>query len=239
MARVDNRQNQEAELHTHPTAPMSAAFPAVRPRARVRSQSQAHVKNFSSGVADNVFGGHASGNTPAATGGLDFLSRVEQAERRDESRLSHRGGPPSTNPYAQRTDFQRMRDKDRQGSLVFGDDAPPTGHNTQSMYETTNGRNQLAMTSSLKQAHERHEETVLKKIMIEQHGMSMAEANVEIKLYRQEQAAAAGGRPHTPSPMQQPIASKMTPQRCGASAMQPHRHANRSTGMQGVLDYGY
>ena len=90
-----------------------------------------------------------------------------------------------------RSYHRQMRQLQDRGVIHFGDDSSPQ----QRGFETTNAASQAAVQRSHEFAKARHEEKVLVGLLIEQHGMSPAEARQELMLFRQKQAQLAGRPP--------------------------------------------
>ena len=153
-----------------------------------KGRSQAHLNNYSGGVA-RQFGGRAAGLSASPfpqgnrqmhdyTGlddtGVDFLSRLELAEKRDNmQRLAGAAPTPHekalANPYAQSSEHVQMRQKHRHASsIMLGGDAPATGYSPADIYSTTNSRAASDLESGLKSAHE----TLITKQLMQQHGLS-------------------------------------------------------------------
>ena len=209
-------------------------------RTRIRPRVDRPSRTNESSIAGGIFGTDPT----LFGGGLDgFLSRVEQAEQRDATRMQQSRPPSQQN--ATRTGWagqqhehdgsqlmepyrRHVRRKQDRGAIQFGDDSSPQWSQA-SMYQTTNSVSQQHMQEQLRQAHVKQEERTLMELLTSQHGLSRQEARHEIDLYRREQAvaqqdfaAAAGGA--SPQRRPAPAASPSTPAtqvRARGRSMQP------------------
>ena len=198
----------------------------MRPRPRAdKGVSRTNASSISGGL----FGREPSAYRYSPEGG-DFLSRVEQAEARDADRRRNPSGAFGCNDHAinygcgsaPTVDYtlstleeqQQMRERNRQksqgGSIFIGDDTTHLHRRSPGdMYTTTKAQDQLKMQQSYQSALTRHQERMLIQIMVEQHGLSEAEAKSEIELYHKEEAeaqrqAAQPGRTRAKQPFAQP-----------------------------------
>ena len=176
----------------------------MRPRPRAdRGVSRTNA----SSVPGGLFGREPAQYSYAAKGGdgLDFLSRVEDAEMRDMGRRAPSGAIGSGNEHTiaygmgdapttnytmaslneQQQQRQRTRQKNWQGSIQMGDDSRPASR-ANGMYQTTSGQTQLHMQQQYQSALTRQQERTLIDIMMNEHGMSEGEARYEIELYNKE-----------------------------------------------------
>ena len=153
-----------------------------------KGRAQAGFNNHSGGVAGQFGGRNAGGASPYEFGGrntvdhtgldtgLDFLSRVEQAELRDKQRRPRHAAPTPheialSNPYAQSTEYMQVRDKHRYAtSIHIGGDAPAAGYNTNDMYQTTSSKVQHEHAARLQGAHDK--QAGLAKRVMEYHNIS-------------------------------------------------------------------
>ena len=187
-----------------------AFAPAPLRRPRVDRPSTTN----NSSIAGGIFGTDPIAHPTPHRTSTDFLSRVEEAEARDNQRQQQ---PPGLGAYAevgyeQDRAYERRLQQER-GNIVFGDDSSPWNRPTRpaaaptfNPFQTTNQMQQQAVQKKHEEALQRHEESILMQIMVEQYGMSTKEAKHEIELYHQEQAQArsqGGGRQGTGQPYQQ------------------------------------
>ena len=173
----------------------------------VKGRAQAGFNHASPGVAGQ-FGGMSAGgsspyqfggrNTVDQTGGLDFLSRVEQAELRDKQRRPRHAMPTPheialANPYAQHSEYMQVRDKHRYAtSIHIGGDAPASGYSTKDMYRTTNSHSQHEHAAQLQGALDK--KNGLAKRVMEYHNVSQQDINRggdKAKAWLQEQVDIA------------------------------------------------
>ena len=180
-------------------------FQGGRVRMRPRADKGVSRTNASS-VTGGLFGrepaSYSQYRMPNAVAGPfagdmdDFMARLEQAEARDTGYNKVSGYMPdaSNQTLSTHEEQQAMRDRNRnrnwQGSIFLGDDSTAAQRKTpDKMYQTTKMSEQIAMQEGLRNALTRQQERTLIDIMIEQHGMTEAEARYEIELYNKEEAA--------------------------------------------------
>ena len=170
---------------------------AVRMRPKVSAHRAAgYRRTQGSGMEGGIFANQATaafyGSPPG--GEVDFLSRLEEAEARDDNNNRH-WDPAAAHNNRERAgqEYRSTLDHNKNSSIVFGDDstAALARAPAASMYQTTNQQQQAQTQFMHEKAKERHEEQILMKLMVEDHGMTEKEARQEIALYRQEQAQAA------------------------------------------------
>lgn len=119
-------------------------------------------------------------------GGIDFLSRVEQAEARDSDRQRSRVRQKGHQAYARRSVDGGMMDDG--GGVSFGGDSM-ANQQRDNRFQTSNSAVNSQMQQMHEQAVQRQHEQTIRTLLREQHGLSEADAEHEIKLWRQEQAA--------------------------------------------------
>lgn len=164
---------------------------------RMRPKVSAHrAEGYRRTQGSNIFGNETTAGFYAAPPGgeLDFLARLEQAEARDDNNQRWDAAAAQNNREQAGVQYRQTLSHNKGSSIVFGDDSTPVRANVSKkndMYQTTNQREQQQMHFMHEQAKERHEEQILMKLMVEDHGMSVKDAKYEIALYRQEQAQAA------------------------------------------------
>jgi len=168
-------------------------------QVRMRPKANKPSINNMSAVEGGLFGrepstyGHRIVDDPygvvphgGAGGNLDFLSRVEQAEARDSDRQRARVRQKGHQAYAKRSMEGGMMDD---GGISFGGDSMPNPRANQDMYQTSNSAVNQQMQQMHENAVQRHHEQTIRKLLREEHGLSEAECDHEINLWRQEVAA--------------------------------------------------
>ena len=134
--------------------------------------------------------GHRNTNDPYGVvphgggggGDFDFLSRVEKAEARDSERERNRS--KGHRAFARRSMEGGMMDDG--GGVSFGGDNMTNQRAVSSHYQTSNSAVNEQMQKMHEHAVQRHHEQTIRTLLREQHGLSEAEAEQEIKLWRQE-----------------------------------------------------
>lgn len=166
-----------------PSQPLGAV--RLRPKANKPS-----VNNFSASNGHVPYGAAMPFNG-GAPGDLDFLSRVEQAEARDSARQQdsarRRTGAKGHQAYVKRHHDGGLMDT---GGVVFGGDNTPRAQRQPAgnMYTTSNSATNQQMQQMHAAAVQKHQEDTIRKLLMEQHGLSKREAEEELKLWRQEVA---------------------------------------------------
>lgn len=122
-------------------------------------------------------------------GGLDFLDRVAQAEQRDSERQRSARGRKGHQAFVKRAQDGSLMEA--AGGIHFGDDAPTQQQQRQRahMYQTSNSATNSQMQTMHEEAVQRHHEDTIRKLLMDEHGLSAKEAERELVLWRQEVAS--------------------------------------------------